>query len=68
MFSKMLVTRFSTQPDIWLMRSTRPVTKAMAPSVMLSRLHSHRARPVVPAISSPFRVNSSAVIRVVRRT
>jgi hypothetical protein len=68
MFSKMLVTRFKTQPDICVMRSTSAVTSAIAPSVTLLRVQSNKASPVVPAMSRPFITNKMPVITVVSRT
>ncbi|CRQ86205.1 hypothetical protein PAERUG_E16_London_17_VIM_2_04_14_03028 [Pseudomonas aeruginosa] len=54
MFSKMPPTTHMIQPDMLLMRITSPVARAMAPTEISSWLHSHRARPVVPVISTPF--------------
>ncbi len=53
MFSKMPPTTHMIQPDMLLMRITSPVARAMAPTEISDWLHSHRARPVVPAISRP---------------
>ncbi|MOA28126.1 hypothetical protein D3C78_1490510 [compost metagenome] len=47
-------TTHMIQPDMLLMRITRLVARAMAPTEISPTLHSHRARPQVPAISRPF--------------
>ncbi|MOA18407.1 hypothetical protein D3C78_1387220 [compost metagenome] len=54
MFSKMPPTTHMIQPDMLLMRMTRLVARAMAPTLIWPMLHSHRASPQVPAISRPF--------------
>ncbi|MCY1236481.1 hypothetical protein D9M72_491370 [compost metagenome] len=50
----MPLTTHMIQPDMLLMRITRPVVSAIAPVVTCPVLHSHTASPVVPAISAPF--------------
>ena len=50
----MPLTTHMIQPDMLLMRITSPVVSAMVPTVTAPWLHSHSARPVVPAISAPF--------------
>ncbi len=54
MFSKMPLTTHMIQPAMLLMRMTSAVARAMAPTLIWPMLHNHRARPVVPAISTPF--------------
>ncbi|MNT35886.1 hypothetical protein D3C72_1719330 [compost metagenome] len=54
MFSKMPVTTHMIQPDMLTMRITRPVARAIAPTLINDCVHNHRARPVVQTISKPF--------------
>ncbi|MNG30713.1 hypothetical protein D3C84_1163850 [compost metagenome] len=53
MLSKMPVTTHMIQPDMLLMRITRPAARAMAPTLISPWLHSHRARPQVATMSTP---------------
>ena len=56
MFSKMPATTHRIQPDMPMMRMTRPVTTAMAPIVMRPPLHSQTASAVAETIRKPFSV------------
>ncbi|MCY1305012.1 hypothetical protein D9M70_547920 [compost metagenome] len=53
-FSKMPLTTHMIHSAMPLMRITRLVARAMAPTLIRPWLHSHRARPVVEVISTPF--------------
>ncbi|MNR49101.1 hypothetical protein D3C85_1684300 [compost metagenome] len=49
------------------MRITRPVARAIAPTVMSDCVHSHRARPVVVTISKPFMLVTTMSMLVTTR-
>lgn len=66
-FSKMPLTSHMIQADMLLMRITMPSASVIAPSVMLSWLHSHSAMPAVPTISTPFSVLMDTSIAVMTR-
>ncbi|MNE60707.1 hypothetical protein D3C80_1558740 [compost metagenome] len=55
------------QPDMLTMRITRPVARAMAPTVISDWLHSHRARPVVVTTSRPLSVVMTTSMLVTTR-
>ncbi len=67
MFSKMPLTTHMIHPDMFTMRMTKPVAKAMAPTVISDWLHSHRASPVVPTTSKPFNVVMTTSMLVITR-
>ena len=67
MSSKMPLTTHMIQPDMLLMRITRPVDSAMSPTVIEPRLHSHRPSAEVPTISKPLSVVMLTSIAVVMR-
>ncbi|MND93136.1 hypothetical protein D3C80_853130 [compost metagenome] len=56
MFSKMPLTTHMIQPDMLTMRITRPVARAMAPTLINDWVHNHKASPVVLAINRPLRL------------
>ncbi|MNE70488.1 hypothetical protein D3C80_1662800 [compost metagenome] len=55
------------QPDMLTMRITRPVARAMAPTVISDWVHSHSARPVVLTISRPLRLVMTTSMLVTTR-
>ncbi|MNE97705.1 hypothetical protein D3C76_1180360 [compost metagenome] len=55
------------QPDMLTMRITRPVVRAMAPTVISDWLHNHSASPVVPTTSRPLRVVMTTSMLVMTR-
>ncbi|MNG33322.1 hypothetical protein D3C84_1195460 [compost metagenome] len=55
------------QPDMLMMRITRPVARAMAPTLISPWSHSQRARPQVVTISRPPMVVMVASMVVITR-
>ncbi|MNJ73323.1 hypothetical protein D3C77_701070 [compost metagenome] len=67
MFSKMPLTTHMIQPDMLTIRMTRPVARAMAPTVISDCVHSHRASPVVVTINRPLRLVMTTSMLVTTR-
>ena len=67
MFSKMPLTTHMIQPDMLTMRIASPVARAMAPTEIEDWVHSHRARPVVLTINTPFMVVITVSMAVTTR-